>query len=190
MTEEFLAWTLSYMAHTKVDPHKCMIKLYERTHPFKDIQVSLLAEILNKLTQFRIVQTWEEPKRRRNVEGFHRKYERVSRILIYRRCQSKIKREKQCFPLIWDEPGTSKVIDGVSGEALRHITLLCRDMICECNKCTTGCPKESGSCDKCNLNKYIDRKCIAKYLAMDFSGSFAEDCTLPMFMCKTTKMIQ
>ena len=75
---------------------------------------------------------------------------------IHRLLRLKPQSVERCFPLISVEPDSSVSIDEVSGETLSHITRLCRDLICECNKCTTGCAAEKFSCDACNL------KCLTK----------------------------
>ena len=84
--------------------------------------------------------------------------------------------EGRSFPLIWKEPDPSAWIEDVSGVVLRHITLLCRDMICECNKCTTGCPESFGSkcCDACKM-------AVFERFHQSIFGSFAEGCMLPTF---------
>ena len=90
--------------------------------------------------------------------------------------------EGWCFPLIWNEPGSSNVIDEVSGENLCHITLLCRDVICECNTCTTGCTRTQFSCESCKLDLTSETLTEPN---LQFSGSFAEYSTLPIFHVQT-----
>ena len=73
----------------------------------------------------------------------------------------------------------------VSGEKLCHITLLCREMICECNTCTTGCtgPTESKlPCDTCKTIRFTQ---VATEPIRQLSGSFAENCMLPVFYVQT-----
>ena len=154
-------------------------KLYDRNPPFKlHIQETLSAEISIKSIQLRNVLSSREPAQCGNAECFRQKRERVHRILIYRRCKMELQNAEQCFPSIWNKPGTSEVIDKVSGEALCHITLLCRDVICETNKCTTCCPTAKFSCDACKM------KGINYYSGHQVCGSYAEDCMLPVIYVK------
>ena len=110
------------------------------------------------------------------------KYPKCYKVRIYHRQTWNHLKEGGSFPSIWKEPDPSAWIDDVSGVALRHITLLCRDMICECNKCTTGCPVGGGGprfCEAC-LMKFFDSMPIISLSAV--SGSVAEGCMLPTFL--------
>ena len=167
----------------KIEPRKRWNKLYDRKYsPLKAIQELLSVEISNKITQLLTVQPVMQSVKYRNVDCLLRKYERVSRTLIYRRCQLKTQREETCFPLIWDEPDSSNVIDEVSRDNLCHITLLCRDVICECDKCTTGCIPYEFSCGICQTNNFYE---IIMEPDLQFSGSLAENCMLPIFYIQT-----
>ena len=145
----------------KIEPRKRWNKLYDRNPPYNNVQELLSVEI---------------------SRNFFRKYKIASRCLIYRRCQLKSQHEEWCFPLIWNEPGLSNVIDEISGETLCHITLLCRDLICECNKCTTGCTTSEFSCDVCKVNLFSKPM---KGPGHKLTGSFAENCMLPIFYVRT-----
>ena len=174
------------MDNLKIEPRKRWNKLYDRNSPYEAVRELLSAEISNKITQLRNVEPVKEPVKHRNVGCLLRKYEIVSKILIYRRCQSKSGHEEGYFPLIWNEPGPSEVIDEVSGETLSNITLLCRDMICEFDKCTTGCTHPYFSCDKCQVNRFTELITGPKSPTM-YCGSFAENCMLPIFYLKTDR---
>ena len=178
--EMVLEQTRTTLDGMNIDLRKRWTKLYDRNPLFKlHIQETLSAEISNKSIQLRNVLSSKEPARCWNAECFRRKRERVHRILIYHRCEMELQNAEQCFPLIWNKPGsTSEVIDEVSGEALCHITLLCRDVICETNKCTTGCPTAKFSCDACKM------KGINNSSEHQICGSYAEDCMLPVIYVK------
>ena len=117
-----------------------------------------------------------------NVDCLHWKYKPISRILIYRRIQIDSKPGEGCFPLIWNIPDSSTVIDEVSGENLCHITLLCRDVLCECNSCTTGCSGVVFSCGMCQMKLYLEN---TTELNFQYSGSVAENCIPPIFYLQT-----
>ena len=171
-----------------IDLRKRWNKLYDRNPPFKlHIQETLSAEISNKSAQLKYVLSSKEPAKCWNAERFRRKRERVHRILIYRRCKMELQNAQPCFPLIWKEPVSSEVIDEVSGDALCHITLLCRDVICEANKCTTGCPTAKFSCDACRMRTYTQRSKDALFSVV--TGSFAEGCTLPIFYVDSAESV-
>ena len=169
---------LETMDNWKIDPRKRWNKLYDRN----SIHELLSAEILTKITQLRNVQPVEGPVKYRNVDSLHRKYKPISRILIYRRIQRDSKHGEGCFPSIWNEPSSSNVIDEVSGENLCHITLLCRDVLCECNSCTTGCTGMEFSCGMCYMKLRLE---IGMHLNSQISGSVAENCMPPIFYLQT-----
>ena len=173
---------LKKMNIMNIEPRKRWNKLYDRKTPFRAIQKLLSAEILNKITELRIFPPITGSAKYHKVERLLRKNTAVSRILIYRRYQLTSQREEGRFPLIWNESGSSDVIDEVSGENLSHIALLCRDVICECNNCTTGCIRYEFYCDRCKLD-------LASEMVLEpdqeFSGSFAEHCMLPSFYLQT-----
>ena len=158
------------MGGMEIKPRKRWNKLYDRNPSFKTSQELLSVEISKKITHIRNVKPVEGPDKYRNVEYQLRKYKMVSESLIYRRCQLKSKHK---------EPGSSNVIDEVSGENLCHITLLCRDIICECNKCTTGCTGLEFICDACKMI-LLSETFISKP-NIKISGSYAEKCMLPIF---------
>ena len=173
---------LRELDYIKIEPRKRWNKLYDRNSSFRTVRELLSAEIANKITQLRIVQPVVGPVKYRNVDCLLRKYKIISRILVYRRCQLESPHENGCFPLIWNEPDSSNVIDQVSGENLCHITLLCRDNICECNICTTGCTGWQSSCEACKLNRFTESMTET---TVQVSGSFAERCMLPIFYVQT-----
>ena len=176
----FVRQTRSTLDGMNIDLRKRWIKLYDRNPPFKlHIQETLSAEISNKYLQVQNDISSKEPAQCWNAECSLRKRERVHRILIYHRCKMELQNAQPCFPLIWKEPVSSEVIDEVSGVALCHITLLCRDVICEANKCTTGCPTAKFSCGACRMRTYT--QCSKDALLSVVTGSFAEGCTLPIF---------
>ena len=171
------------MDDMEIEPRKRWTKYYDRNPPFKAIQKLLSVEISNKITQLGTVQPEKEPVKYMNVDSLLRNIEAISRIPIYRRSQMKSQHEEGCSPLIWNVPDSSNAIDEVSGEYLSHITLLCRDVICECNKCTTGCTSGSMfSCEACKLDRFSE---IAAELYHQNSGSFAEHCMLPTYYVET-----
>ena len=174
---------IKVMDGRKIDPRKRWKKLYDRHPPFKALRELLSAEISNKITQLRNAEPVIGPVKYRNVDCLLRRYETVSRILIYRRCQLKSQHKDVCFPLIWNEPDSSNVFDEVSGDNLCHITLLCRDVICECNTCTTeACYGLRSSCATCKLNLFTETMVGHN---QQLSGSFAENCMLPTFYLQT-----
>ena len=171
------------MNDLKIDPRKRWHKLYDRNPKFKSVQKLLSVEISNKVYQLRNVQPVVGPVKYRNVDCLLRRYETASRILIYRRCQ--VESHRECyFRRVCNKPGSSSDIDEVSGETLSHITLLCRDVICECNTCTTRtCTGGYLSCDTCSFNFFLSEP--IPYPKSQLSGSFAEHCMLPTFYLQT-----
>ena len=168
--------TMAFLERLKIDPRKRWNKLYDRNSPFEIIQETLSAEISNKIIRLRNGQPIKEPAKRWNVEG-HQQYTHVSKVEIYRRCQMKRQNEERCFPSSNTGPSEEvNEVDEVSGVALSHVTMSCRDMICECSKCTIGCSlwNLKYTCDACK-SEYYDHRSI------DISGSLAEDCMIPIF---------
>ena len=109
---------------------------------------------------------------------------RVPRILIYHRKNLKLRNDALSFPLNLNESGSLEDIDEVSGEALCHITQLCRDVICETRRCTTGCPTMKFSCGACRMRYYTQ---FSNYILSNVCGSFAEGCMLPIFYVQNDK---
>ena len=178
---------IDMMNARKIDLRERWKKLYDRNPPFEAVRELLSAEISNKVTQLQTIRPVMKPVKYRNVDTLLRKYETVSRTLIYRRCQLKSQHGEGCFPLTWIKPESSNIIDEVSGENLSHITLLCRDVICECNTCTTGCTTAictelDSSCQTCSLNLFTE---TIVNLTHQYCGSFAENCMLPIFYIHT-----
>ena len=167
--------TMLIITGLRIDPRKRWSKLYDRTYSFRGIRQSLSAEI----TQFQNLLPVKESAERRSAVGQFWRNERVSRILIYCRCQLELRDDGRCFHMVWNEPCLSG-IDEESGQTLSHITLLCRDVICECNKCTTDCPNPRWrfSCEVCTIKDVGER---TNTLLTIQSGSCAEDCMLPIF---------
>ena len=165
------------MVSLNIDPRKRWNKLYNRTTSMKVTRQSLSAEILSKMIQLRRLLPAKESAKRLNAEGHIQTNAKVSRILIYRRCQLELHDDDRCFPSIsiWNESCLLEVVDEVSGQCLSHITLLCRDVICECSKCTTGCSTEVLLCYVCRLKHGMETP------GANESGSCAEDCLLPPF---------
>ena len=120
------------LENLKIEPRKRWNKCYDRNSPFNTPRQLLSAEISNKINEHRNAQPEKEPEKYRNVDHLLRNYESVSRILIYRRSQLELPHGDE-FSMTWNEPDSSNVVDEVSGETLRRLTLLCRDVICECN---------------------------------------------------------
>ena len=128
--------TMMIMACSNIDIRKRWNRLYDRSPLFSAIRQSFSAEISGKMIQLRYLLPAKEPAK--HAVGHFRKNGGISRILIYRRNQMKLHHDDRCLPLIRNKPCSSEVIDELSGQTLSHITLLCRDVICKCNKCATG----------------------------------------------------
>ena len=158
-----------------INPRNRWFKLYER-NPRLTFTTSALSTQLYRTIQAR--SEFHETKTR-DVLIPSDKYSKRYKVRIYHRQTWNHLEEGGSFPSVWKEPDPSAWIDDVSGMALRHITLLCRDMICECNKCTTGCTESQAPrcCDACRLQK-LD------LLSTLFVGSFAEGCMLPTFFVR------
>ena len=161
-----------------INPRNRWFKLYERNPRFQST-TSTLSTKLYMIIQARS-QFPESVPAGTTTRGFLiplDKYLKCFKVPIYHRQTWNHLEEGGSFPSVWKQPDPSAWIDDVSGVALRHITFLCRDMICECNKCTTGCTATSDSrhCDAC-LMEYN-----ASY---EISGSFAEGCTIPTFFVR------
>ena len=169
---------MNFQKSMRIDPRKRWNKLYNRTSPFKVIRQSLLAEISEKIIKLQNLPPTKEPTKLRTVVGHIRKNKQASRTMIYHRCPLKLQNDDRYFPLIWNKPSSSDVIDEVSGQALCHISLLCRDVICECNKCTLGCHILEYFCDVCKLKLCVKPSVVP---IGNLSGSLAEDCQLPIF---------
>ena len=152
------------------------IKLYER-NPVLPYTTSALSTQLYRTIQAQSRLFDESAPAETMVRSFFNyldKYPKCSKVRIYHRQTWNHLEEGGSFPSIWKEPDPSAWLDDVSGVALCHITLLCRDMICECNNCTTGCPvgHVSRCCDVCRLEKFNIKTSY---------GSFGEGCMLPTF---------
>ena len=159
--------------------------LYERNPRSRFASaISALSTQLNRAIQCRSRFTKDEPAETiaRSIVIPMDKYLKRYKVRIYHRQAWNLIKEGASFPSIWKEPDPSALVDDVSGIALRHITLLCRDVISECNKCTVGCPSggKLEECDACRLesHKYDFHREIPVPI---YSGSFAEGCMLPTF---------
>ena len=176
--------TMIIMASSNIDRRKRWKKLYNRTTSLKVTRQSLSAELSRKMIQLRYLLPVKEPAKRRYDVCHFREKGRFSKILIYLPCQMKLHDDDLCLPLIWNEPSSSDIIDEVSGQTLSHITLLCRDVICKCNKCTAGCSTFALLCYACILKHAMNEMEVQR---MNLSGSYAEDCMLPPFYVQTNK---
>ena len=81
--------------------------------------------------------------------------------------------------------------------ALCNITFLCRDVICECNNCTTECTYYSTEeiCDACSIQRFVLFAAYTwdvKHVTFMYSGSFIEGCMLPTFFfrCAVNKAVK
>ena len=164
----------------KINPRNRWFKLYERNPRFT-FTISALSTQLNRAIQARSRFTDDEPDETipRSFVIPMEQYPKCYKVRIYHRQTSNEMKEGASFPLTWEEPDPSASVDDVSRVALSHITLLCRDVICECNKCTTGCPVNKSECDACKLGKYNCR--YSDSSPIQCYGSFAEGCLLPTF---------
>ena len=168
-----------------ITPRNRWFKLYERNPRFTST-ISALSTQLHRTIQARSRFNEDESAGTitTSIVSPSDKYPKCYKVRIYHRQAWNPMKEGASFPSIWKEPDPSASVDDVSGVALRHITLLCRDVICECNKCTVGCPNgvsdPSGRCDACNLD-YQEFSMGHVFSLIDYSGSFAEGCMLPTF---------
>ena len=165
-----------------INPRLRWIKLYERNPRFTST-ISALSTQLNRLIQSRSRLTEDEPAGSipRSIASPLDEYLNCYKVRIYHRQAWNPMMEGASFPLIWKEPDPSTLVDDVSGVALYHITLLGRDMICECNKCTLGCQSvQSGQCDACRLD-FTEHQTERVVPSPVYSESFAEGCMLPSF---------
>ena len=167
--------TIGIMGNLGTIPRKRWNKLYSRNPWLKVTRQTLSAEISGKMIQLQNFLPAKEPAKHRFAVCHFRENGRISRSLIYRRCNDD---DDRCLPLIRNQPCSSEDFDEVSGQTLSHITLLCRDVICECNKCTNGCFMAVLFCDACIL-KYLMELTEGPFTIK--SGSYAEDCLLPPF---------
>ena len=82
-----------------------------------------------------------------------------------------------------DKLDSSERIDEISKVPLCHITLLCKDLICEGNNCT-DCTEwvSTPTCDSCRLKfAYESTQLVNKSLKLVLSGSFNEGTNMPAF---------
>ena len=162
-----------------INPRNRWFKLYERNPRFPSTTSALSTQLFRTIQgQTRFLDKIAPTETM--TRGFLSPtdiYPKRNKVRIYHRQMWNHLDEGGSFPSIWKEPDPSAWIDDVSGVALRHVTLFCRDMICECSKCTTGCPVSSvyRCCDAC----------IWKELEISILfGSFAEGCMLPTFFVR------
>ena len=150
---EFMVRSNAYSSIT-INPRNRWFKLYERNPRFT-FTISALSTQLNQAIEAQSRFTDDEPNKRipRCIVIPMDKYLKCYKVRIYHRQAWNPMEEGASFPSIWKEPDPSASVDDVSGVALGHITLLCRDVIFECNKCTTGCsPDKRSKCDTCKLD--------------------------------------
>ena len=83
----------------------------DRTPLFTVIRQFMSAEIRGKIIQLQNLPPEMESANFRKVseQSHFRNNERISRILIYRRHQLKLRNDEWCFQLIWNEPNSSNV---------------------------------------------------------------------------------
>ena len=172
-------------SRTTVDPRNRWFKLYERNPRFTSTISALSTQLHSTIqAQSQITQSVPtETNAKRSITPME-KYSKCYKVRIFHRQASNWKMEGASFPSIWKEQDQFALVDDVSGVALRHITLLCRDVICECNKCTVGCPSgESGTPGRCDVCQLEYQEYIMRHVqpSMVFCGSFAEGCMLPTF---------
>ena len=164
-----------------INPRNRWFKLYERNPRFFFTTSRLLTQLYRTIQgQIRFLD--ERTPTKTMTRGFLTptdKYPECYKVRIYHRQTWNHLEEGGSFPSVWKEPDPSTWIDDVSEVALRHITLLCRDMISECNKCTTGCPVSnvSTNCDACSLEEF-------GITTPPAFGSSAEGCMLPTFFVR------
>ena len=166
-----------------INPRNRWLKLYERNPRFTATMSTLLKQLHQAIqTQSRFTESSPSEKSiPRSIVIPIDKYQKCYKVRIYHRQAWNPMKEGASFPSIWKEPDPSASVDDVSGLALRHITLLCRDMICECNKCTKGCNFWGKvGCDTCkqDIHEYLMRHAHPSGI---YYGSFAEGCMLPTF---------
>ena len=168
-----------------INPRKRWYKLYDRNHPFSRTQDLLVDQICEGIQHSEIDRGYFEIGS--DTVEIPAKYSMTCvKIRIYHRNQSKLCDDRHSLPSFWDEPDSSENVDAVSQLALSHITLLCRDVICECNRCTTGCSKlidKNRICDACQLNwkEFLDEYFRWRDTISAMCGSFSEGCMLPTF---------
>ena len=162
-----------------INPRNRWIKLYDR-NPLFTSTISALSTQLHRAiqAQSRFIEDKIDEIILRSIVIPMDKYQKCYKVRIYHRQAWNEMKEEASFPSIWKEPDPSASVDDVSGAALRHITLLCRDVICECNKCTTRCPAGK-SCDSCILE--YTNFLMNLEITSGSCGSFAEGCMLPIF---------
>ena len=140
----------------KISPRKSWLKLYERNPRFASTTSALSTQLYKTIqAQSRFLD--KSAPAVTTARGFLNtsdRYPKCYKVCIYHRQTWNHLEGGGSFPSIWKEPDPSAWIDDGSGVALSHITLLCRDMICECSKCTTGCSVDyvSRCCDTCRLD--------------------------------------
>ena len=170
-----------------INPRHRWLKLYERNPQihFHDIRPIDTTEP----DSFNLEVDWQ---RMNQLENLFQEVSRVPldeylncyKVRIYHRQAWNPMMEGASFPSIWKEPDPSTLVDDVSGVALYHITLLGRDMICECNKCTTGLfsqfNQDSAMLARLDLYRAPDMSRVVPSPFV-YSESFAEGCMLPSF---------
>ena len=167
-----------------INPRNRWLKLYERNPRFTST-ISALSTQLNRVIQARSRFIDDDPDEiiPRSILIPMDKFPKCYKVRIYYRQAWNPVTEGSSFMSIWKEPDPSASVDDVSGIALRHITLFCRDVICECNKCTMGCSSDiSGQCDVCKLDHEVCAMRLNVFsVLVGHCGSFAEGCMLPTF---------
>ena len=164
-----------------INPRNRWFKLYERNPQLTSTTSELSIQLYRTIQARRQIldESSEAETMTRGSLIPLNKYQKFDKARIYHRHSWNQVDEGGSFPLVWKKPDPSVWVDDVSGVALRHITLLCRDMICECNKCTTGCPDNTRSkyCDACRMDS------MQSFISQA-TGSFAEGCMLPTYFVR------
>ena len=167
-----------------IDPRQRWTELYRRKSLFLCLQTALMCEfekLVEKCSSTELttsVSTLREEKSAQKtaaspVETIRTRSHRTAPQT--REVVSTFSNNKSQF-MIWDQPAPLGQIDTVSGAPLCNITLLCRDMICECNFCTECSMDES--CGVCDFRFY---HLFLRNSHQHLTGSYREGCILPPF---------
>ena len=169
------------LEETTINPRQRWTELYDRSPLFPLIYRSLNERVRTRTGSSKT----ESAVRRKPLANLREIFIKSYETRVYcRSTMNQVNGNLSSF-LIWNTPNQSVSIYPLSRASLCHLTFLCRDVICECNKCTTGCVMNNARkkmCDECFLNRFkqpsFDK--MLSYLA----GSVAERCTLPTFFVR------